>query len=854
MSDDRDIRSAIRSGERNRDVSILVRNWCEHARVEKFGGTGLVEAQTGLPIGHHSMACDHASAAGFSSWDLTQSALDFHDRNCQSCSHRKPVRIPNLSTLVGERDRAKATQDARRKEQEQARANALENRSKARKLLQAKIPLASRTVIDQIEALDRGDRASATTLVRTAELAPEIFTSEVVEYIFQQLESSQRWLFEAGLPVLNTLRAGPPVRLCACAMTALADYSSLDASTEIVLRTVDVVRVDDIKRAFHSLATMASPSRGISHIRAIAPRLEPITSLFRAHEATILWCIKKRLDSRNPSAIQEAASTLELLSRTVHPIMQDYVNDIVALLTRPDHLIDFDDEYSRQIEDDLFRDLEGALELALFECPEHTDKVVEGFLSMVSDDAGARVFHAYDNLFRARRNDGMISETPAHTIALKRMLNAATVTKSDEVLRIVGGIVQHAPSPGLEPLIKRELTFLVGVAAVLDSVIDGGADPKQKPPANFLETLERNNRRSALESIQSGAIRWAMDAAAEDESASRELLSLYAALPEGRESFRAVFVRALGILARSDHGLNSALPHIYGAMVGRSVLLRNAALSALKKIGKKRSADLPDLVHEALCASLADPFIAVHQQAVRTLEKIEIPPSLRPTIGARLIRLLSAYAPGSQYDEFLLQLILYVGREFSKDGEIDDKFADYAISLIAKMKSESLTREIRWLDRRLRARPGFADVAVRLLAAAQYDHDAERLWDVIREMSTSQISSIANQLSVFAIADKQRHRVAGTAVEVLSYGGAWDKAALVASTAEDSIPATVRNKPLKLRAKQLQLAADFEAAVATGHDTAPFAAAWAKLEDEIEETRREHASRRGPFPGFLNPD
>lgn len=855
MSDDHEIRSAIRSGERNRDVSILVRNWCEHARVEKFGGTGLVEMQTGLPIGHHSMACDHASAPGFSTWDLAESALDFHDRNCRSCSHRKPIRIPNLSTLVGERDRAKAAHTARRNEQDRARANALDKRSQTRKLLLATIPLTSKTVIDQIEALDRGDQEPATTLVQTANLAPEIFVPELVEYIFQQLETDQRWLFEAGLQILNTLKAGPPDRLCACAMRALADYSSLDAATEIVLRNVDVVRDDDIKRAFHSLATMASPSRDMAPMRAPPPRLEPIRSLFCTHESTIRWCIKKRLDSRDPSAIHEAASALELLSRTVRPIMRDYVHDVVALLTRPDHLITFDDRYSKQIENELFRELEDALKLALLECPEHTDKIVEGFLSMASDDAATRVFHAYEKIFRTRQNDGMISETPAHTIALKRMLNAATVTKSEDVLRTVGGIVQYAPSPGLKPLVKRELNYLLGVAAVLDSVIDRGTDPELMPSANFLETLERNNRRSALESIQSGVIRWAMDVAAEDESASRDVVSFYAALPEERESFRANFVRALGILAQSDHGLNGALGHIYGAMVGPSVLLRNAALSALKKIGKKRSSDLPDLVHEALCASLADPFIAVHQQAVRTLQQVDVPESLKSKIVARLVQLIAAYAPGSKHDEFLLKLILYLGREFSKDGEINEKFADYAVGLIAKMSSESLTREIRWLDLRLRAHAGFADVAVRLLTDAKYDHEIDDLWEVIREFTSSQVASVANQLSLIAINDRGwRPRASGMAVEILSYGGAWDEAALVARTAEDSIADTVRNKSIKLHAKQLQLAADFEAAVAAGQNTAPFVAAWASLENEIEDDEREHESRRRPFPGFLGPD
>ena len=62
MSRDWDIERAIRDGERNQDAKRLIHNWCRHARVEKFGGTGIIEMQTGLPIGHHAMVCDFASA------------------------------------------------------------------------------------------------------------------------------------------------------------------------------------------------------------------------------------------------------------------------------------------------------------------------------------------------------------------------------------------------------------------------------------------------------------------------------------------------------------------------------------------------------------------------------------------------------------------------------------------------------------------------------------------------------------------------------------------------------------------------------------------------------------------------
>jgi len=56
MSMDR-IQDAVEAGKRNLEAMKLIRNWCAHVTVRKHGGTGLIEMQTGLPIGHHFLEC-----------------------------------------------------------------------------------------------------------------------------------------------------------------------------------------------------------------------------------------------------------------------------------------------------------------------------------------------------------------------------------------------------------------------------------------------------------------------------------------------------------------------------------------------------------------------------------------------------------------------------------------------------------------------------------------------------------------------------------------------------------------------------------------------------------------------------
>ena len=223
MDTDRRINMAIASGERNKEAVELIRNWCRHARVQKFGGVGLVEAQTGLPIGHHSMACAYAPAGGMAMWDLGEAALDFHDRNCAGCIYRAPVGLPNLSKLLGERDKVRAEharEEERRKEALAARHTA---RKERRAILRAGLPPLAAAIIDYVDELDGpSPKEAAVKLLGIAELAPDTFEPTVVSYFFELLEAREAWFYDTGLRVIHLLNIEPG-RLTRCTMLALAD-------------------------------------------------------------------------------------------------------------------------------------------------------------------------------------------------------------------------------------------------------------------------------------------------------------------------------------------------------------------------------------------------------------------------------------------------------------------------------------------------------------------------------------------------------------------------------------------------------------------------------------------------------
>lgn len=193
MAVDAKIEEAVRIGEKNLRTVQLVQNWCAHVSVKKAGGVGMVEQMYGVPVGPHGLECPHAPAGGIATWDLVDAALDFHDRNCVGCQFRKPVGIPNLSQLVAEQDQRAA---ARKQDEDRAareRAERLARREAARQKIRQTLDPVAATTLDLISELDRSEGSDpGDRLVESARLAPETFTPEIQEHLFELVELRPR--------------------------------------------------------------------------------------------------------------------------------------------------------------------------------------------------------------------------------------------------------------------------------------------------------------------------------------------------------------------------------------------------------------------------------------------------------------------------------------------------------------------------------------------------------------------------------------------------------------------------------------------------------------------------------------
>ncbi len=83
---------AIQLGLENLEILRLAAAWCENiGQTSGPLGIGDLQAATGLPITGGSLRCEYATAPTSFGASLTASSVEFYERNCIGCPHRKPT-------------------------------------------------------------------------------------------------------------------------------------------------------------------------------------------------------------------------------------------------------------------------------------------------------------------------------------------------------------------------------------------------------------------------------------------------------------------------------------------------------------------------------------------------------------------------------------------------------------------------------------------------------------------------------------------------------------------------------------------------------------------------------------------
>jgi len=801
----------IEAGQRNLEAQKLIRNWCSHAKIEKLGGIGLIEMQTGLPIGHHMMVCDHAPNGGWGTWLLEESAIQFHDSYCASCTKRQPVRLPNISTLVARRDWEYEQAQLRQEAEQRQLKSAFDLRCSVRNALRSISPVSTATFLEDLESLDATrDIAISQRLIESIHLAPELLTEELEHHLFTLLEEGECWSDEASLSVLS-FSSRSPSRLASCALQCLKEMRCINLAAGIATGIITHVDAKEVVAAVKGLSYVANPLRSPFSNDSTPENPAPLHRFYEYFPTETIQGIKNLISDRNPYHVRAGACSVKVLSSAHPELPLELLSTLATRLSRAEILIDT--EYDSELRH-VIHDLSEALICALMTDPLRADTELMSYFDSASHDGEAHISGVYERMIRLaarRENDkNSSSELAPYRTALRRLLTLSGTSENDKVIQDVIEALRGDPRE-LTPLACEQMDILLGMAIVIDDKVNTSAEDsplliKEDPWA----PIERQNRLQRLWYLRASCIRWAVHGAATNETSLTSFTEFLSKTRTLSEELTAVIVEELPPLIKSSIGLSSLLPFLYTCMVGDSVQLRAASAKAIGEISTRRFNELPSLIGEAFLLMLYDPYVHVHKSSVRALRQINLPESLQPQVIQALSNLIKAYR-GNKDQEFLLTCIDVYVSHIQNEARFKSGIGKILIGLLDEVEPELLTHDKhQWLIRKFSDIEGYAPLVLDLLNHCEHEYATDNVLELVRDIPINTIGQHIDLIKKAIANAPQSSIIIGTFLEVLSRDAEWNAALQIAKSYFDSVPNTTRMRAHWLLSLQQRYRVEFE--------------------------------------------
>jgi hypothetical protein len=831
---DRRWAEAVEIGKKNQRTVTLIQNWCAHARIENHGGVGLIQMQTGLPIGHLAMACDYAtSGSTVASWDLVDAALDFHDSNCVGCLQRKPVRLPNLSELVAERDAAVRAQEARAAAQDLEQAGALRKRRAAREALRAKLAPPSQSLVDHLDALDIGsERKAGEELEAAAGLAPEAFTPDLIEFLFDLIEGNERWAMETALVVLDKVGAAPN-RLANGALRSLGLYGGTK-SAEVLLRHLEHARKDLVARAVPMLIHHAEPADlpFIERKGNANPRF--LMAVHKAFPVEVERVVDELLGSKDPECMSDGARAICVLGAADGAFALKFARTVISKLARTNWEDDSDSQLTA-----IRGELRRAAALAFRFDPAATEALIESFRKGASPNGHRELLNIYQWVLRGGWNEKNHPFEAGDSAAFDRMIALASNPPNKGAVPELGGFFAHS-GYRFKDLAAEKIDALLGAAALLADVLDRlDAQHKATPATDFLGTLEQNSHRSGLASLQGNLAKLAAEAAAGDPERTRKFLSLLSSIPSERTELRHALIAHLDELITSPETLAEVLPYLYSALVGASTIERGAAAKTIGKIQQKLLEDAPPLLLEAFVALLSDQYLFPMMETVKALERVRLPDGLEADVRLRLWVIICAYTKTVDQQRVLVQAIDTFTAQFISDDQCAGKAGEALIEILEGHDVGHYYSELRHLAYRFKKQRAFGRLVVKALLEPNYRH-LDGTVELLGNLPA--VTVVANAAALEALVgglslERKEWWISQVLIEAFTRSALWDEALRAIDAMLAKVEDVPRNRRRRLHLATVRAAVEVERAVAQGKldDIAGLADAWRKASKHDQE-------------------
>jgi hypothetical protein len=805
------IQRAIEQGQHNARIVSLVQRHCAHARIDIVGGVGLVEEQTGLPIGMRAVRCQHADHHGFTGANFEPVAVNFFKKNCLGCPYHKPIAgPPNLASHVRALDEvAERRRDAEERER-RARMGVYERRAAQRHLGAQGEPYPTRTLLHKLDLIDaeNPDDSVAQQIVESARGVPDLFTPRAVEILINTAKTTGNRRLVEALRWLTHRDRVEAADIVALAVNILST-SALAEAAHVLLDFRRALTAADVAPTHASLIRLAGRMARYSLAEPAAMLMAAEIDLPGALEA-----LHELLASDSDYTRGLAASAAELLIEQNREVIPVLCRAIAIALRHPEA----HDRLGG--EDHSGTAIEQTLSAALVIAPEAARGAIESAALELDEDGRVQLFAAYDDVVRRQLGEPVppAAGDVVARAALQRMTGdwgMEVADRASDTLVICGKYHPHLLVSHVDALVGAMLREIGRAVEPYHPLLDLSPQPNPlKSLEADTEQIRRNGRLSDLRHALSGVVLVAPDKVGEHIFA---LLDAPDVDVEEVKETRALAVRLLGPVGRHPKWTSRTIPYLYTALLSNDNLRRARAIEAWEELARPSDRHLPAELDALIETLLADPYVIVHKAMIRALwDGLPVSPGRALDIALLLVQIADGYANQSDLGETsyrALEAARRLGRQLGPKGH--ELIIEYVLLTAEKLPPGRLVYLLRHLTDELTNRPRYAD---RLLDVLCSDDQLSREDEVINDLVHVPGPQIAERVARVELAAGKDlpdnpwrvHRY----VEVLQLAGEWDAAVRVTTTAEAAVQDTTENRRIRRRVTAIRIGAEFEAALA----------------------------------------
>ncbi len=835
--------SAIEAGQRNLRATKLLTNWCFHAELTR-SGRGMIEAETGLPIGHMGVQCKFSKKNSMMCWLLEDGAYDFYQNNCRDCKERVPVGVPNIMDFVAPREKAA---EQRKRKQRQA------DRQKERDGLRNELSLEETFVLDLLGDLDQEDIATDDPrLEQLANLAPETFTRKVIDHL---LPAVLHEYLPYSMPAAKALLSAPlePEEKLSVAVYLIKVHEISSTAIDVVLLNADKISQKDLTKVLHRFVSMALGPPPAMYFGGGEPILDakPIHSLFQKRHADICGEVNL-LISNNESPKKIGAAAKIILATDSDELLLRHTKRIFSKLIRRRTLLP-----GERRDSSVLYYLRKTASKCLERYPEDADKIIQSLL-IGSDETGREeAIKAYESVFKHRHQEKLQIGT-AQRIAFKRMLWAA-VERPEKSMDDAGQFFRHSRNEYSE-LAVENFAGLIGAAATLSEKYEQVAtDGTLELADDALFQMDKRNKYSAIDNLQKSLIEWAaIGARTKGQVGFEEFLDLYRRLPQDQIRMRGNMIAHISKLLTGVESLALVLSDWYSALMDESTLVRANAVNAWEDVPYDLVKNFPGLFFEAYSVLLADPYVIVHRSAVHALWRRPFPEEKRNLIKQPLWNLIAYYSQESKQEDFVVDCIDAFAYLCLSSEERKGKFGQLLSDILLGLEGSALYRAVDRLHYGFKEVPGFVKVA---LKAIQDDYTRSiSIDDCMTAISSAPHSELLNctddiNKALSAISPKPENFIEALLyAAALTRAGKYEDVSAHFSGLSTSIPVEDRWKQWRLEIAMVETAAEIEHKIENGEAINELIERWSTLLSDLEKENEERTKLRDFPPSFFLED